>query len=57
MDKGMGANYITMLEIITARQKITAKRAIRLSKNLIALYFYNNSNIIAVLLPLRAAKW
>ena len=27
------------------------KRAIKLSKNLIALYFYNNSNYVAILLP------
>ena len=53
----MGANYITMFEIISARQKIKAKRAIGLLKNLIALYFYNNSIIIAVLLPFKAAKW
>jgi len=32
------------------------KRAVRLSKNLIALYFYNNSNNVAILLPQRASK-
>ena len=30
---------------------IKTERAIRLSKNLIALYFYNNSNYVAILLP------
>ena len=30
------------------------KRAIRFSKNLIALYFYNNSNNVAILLPRKA---
>ena len=32
------------------------KRAIRLSKNLIALYFYNNSNNVAILLPQKMFK-
>ena len=33
-------------------------RAIRLTENLIALYFYNNSNNVAILLPTRTtASW